>query len=162
MNDTSPAPGSLLITAFNGLVAGYDRVSGDTMWTFSVPGKSVPGARPRPTYAELHEGRVFVLSGGAEGTFTKSTFLAVHALDAGSGRLLWAQRVDAEQASTFAGGSMLVDQGQVIVSHLETLTAFDAGSGEPQWSRVSEHGNGGMYSPVLQVVVEGARGRLVT
>ncbi|WP_408891334.1 PQQ-binding-like beta-propeller repeat protein [Myxococcus faecalis] len=162
MNDTSPAPGSLLITAFNGLVAAYERASGDTVWTFALPGKSVPGVRPRPTYAELREGRVFVFSGGAEGTFTKRVFLEVHALDAGSGRLLWAQRVDSEQSSTFAGGTMLVEQGQVIVSHRETLTAFDADSGEPQWSRVSEHGGGGLHSPLLQLVVEGARGRLLT
>lgn len=57
----------LLVTAFNGLVAAYDRMNGSTAWTFPVLGKSVPGMRPRPTHVEVLDGRVFVFAGGPNG-----------------------------------------------------------------------------------------------
>lgn len=161
MNALPPAS-PLLIAAFHGLVVAYDRANGATVWTFTVPGKSVPGARPRPTHFEVHDGRVFVLTGGSEGTFKKSIYIEVHALDYLSGRLLWIQRVDCNPSTTFAGGAMLVEAGQVIVAHHDVLVAFAADSGQTQWTRSSEHGDGGVYMPLLQLGVHGARSRLLT
>ena len=157
-----PHSSALLITAFNGLVAAYDRASGGTAWTFSVPGKSIPGVRPRPTHVEIHDGRVFVFAGGSDGLLKKRVFLDVHALDHESGHPLWAQRVEAAHAPAFTSAVVLVDAGQVIVSYQEVLVAFAADTGQPQWTRSSEHGDGGVYSLQLQMGVPGGRGRLLT
>jgi|GEM_PF-6331735 len=157
-----PLPSDLLVTAFNGLVAAYDRTSGGTAWTFSAPGNSIPGVRPRPTHVEVHDGRVFVFAAGSDGVLKKRVFLDVHALDHESGRLLWTQRVAAEHAPDFTCAVGLVDAGQVIVSYHEVLVAFAAETGQPQWTRSSEHGDGGVYSLQLQMAVQGGRGRLLT
>ncbi|NVJ25043.1 PQQ-binding-like beta-propeller repeat protein [Myxococcus sp. AM011] len=157
-----PHPSALLVTAFNGLVVAYDRASGGTAWTFSVPGKSVPGVRPRPTHVEVHDGRVFVFAAGSDGVLKKRVFVDVHALDHESGRPLWTQRVAAAHAPDFTSAVVLVDAGQVIVSYHEVLVAFAADTGEPQWTRSSEHGDGGVYSLQLQLGVHGGRGRPLT
>ncbi|MCP3099799.1 PQQ-like beta-propeller repeat protein [Myxococcus sp. K15C18031901] len=159
---SSLPPSPLLVTAFNGLVAAYDRATGDTQWTFAVPGKSVPGVRARPTHVEVHDERVFVLVGGAEGTFTKNSFVELLALDYHAGRLLWTQRLESRPSPQFPGAQMLVEGGQVIVASFDVLAAFDADSGRVQWSRVSEHGDGGLHLPTLDMGVHGARSRPLT
>ncbi|GEL72437.1 PQQ-binding-like beta-propeller repeat protein [Myxococcus virescens] len=161
MNAPHP-PSPLLVTAFNGLVAAYDRMNGSTAWTFLVPGKSVPGMRPRPTHVEVRDGRVFVFAGGSDGVLKKRVFLDVHVLDYESGRPLWTQRVAPAHAPNFTSASVLVEDGQVIVAYQDVLVAFAADSGRPQWTRSSEHGDGGSYSLQLQMGIHGARARVVT
>ena len=150
-------PGPLLITAFNGVVAAYERATGATRWTFTVPGKSVPGVRPRPTHVAVHDERVLVFAGGSEGILKKNTFVEVHAIDYLEGHLLWTQRVEGHPTSQFTGAQLLVEGGQVIVAWSDTLAAFDAASGRVQWRRVSEHGDGGLYRAFLDMGVPGAR-----
>ncbi|GHG92828.1 PQQ-binding-like beta-propeller repeat protein [Comamonas sp. JC664] len=155
-------PSPLLVTAFNGRIFAYDRASGRTAWSFSVPGKSVPGVRPRPTHAEVHEGRVFVFAGGAEGSWTKRVFFEVHALDSASGHPLWSRRVDAGPVTNFSCATVLVEAGQVVISFEGVLAAFQADTGQPQFTRNSEHADGGIHAPHLQMCVQGARAQRVT
>ncbi|MBJ6764498.1 PQQ-binding-like beta-propeller repeat protein [Myxococcaceae bacterium JPH2] len=155
----APSPASpLLITAFNGLVVAHDRTDGTRQWTFTVPSQSVPGVRPRPTLAEVHDDGVFVLAGASEGSWKKRAFVEVYALDASSGRLRWAQRVEGSPTPVFAGGAMLVEGGQVIVAYNDVLVAFAAASGEVQWNQGNEHG-GSAHMPLIQMSTLGTRAR---
>ncbi|MBU8893987.1 PQQ-like beta-propeller repeat protein [Corallococcus sp. M34] len=136
----------------------HDRTDGARRWAFTVPSQSVPGARPRPTLAEVHDDAVFVLAGASEGTWTKRVFVEVYALDASSGRQRWAQRIEGSHIPVFAGASMLVEGGQVIVAYNDVLVALAAASGEPQWSQGNGHGDSA-HMPLIQLSVPGARAR---
>jgi outer membrane protein assembly factor BamB len=107
----------------------YEAETGKEVWAHQdavrfSEGLSGAGPRATPTW---HEGRIYAL--GAKGRLL--------ALEASSGKVLWAR----ETSETFPmwgyATSPLVTEGKVIVFAGGKLLAFDETSGSPLWSRES-------------------------
>ena len=123
-----------------------DLATGKTLWKCKAPGEAVgPMASSTPCVAD---GRVYAL-GSAN----------FHAVDAGSGKLLWSSPLPAKGP---ASSPMVVDG--VLVINAGTLAAFEAATGKPLWTQPKA--GGGNSSPVSwksgdkTVVIANGRGLL--
>ncbi len=141
------------------MVAAYRLSTGEPVWRHSNPVRfyeSNGGAGPRAT-PTLDQDRVF--AHGATGI--------VNALDARTGKLLWAHDSSADTGVPVPGwgfsSSPLVIDGKVIIAASGALIAYDAATGETRWVMKSR---GGSYSSphlltingLSQVVLMGGRG----
>ena len=112
------------------IVSSYLLATGEPVWRHADPVRfwdSHAGAGPRATPTVAGD-RLYTL--GGTGLLT--------ALDARTGRRLWARDVATEHDVTssgwgFAGSPLVVDQ-VVIVPAIGTLAAYDAETGAPRWA----------------------------
>ncbi len=131
-----------------------DPATGETVWRSSYPAPFQmmpatrvhgPGPKSTPAYAD---GRLFTL--GISGIVT--------AWDASDGSRLWQRPADAVEPLYHTGQSPLVDGDHVILhvggQDAGALTAFDAATGEAQWSW---DGDGPAYGSPVIAEVEGVR-----
>lgn len=131
-----------------------DPATGETVWRSSysarfqmMPATRVhgPGPKSTPAYAD---GRLFTL--GISGIVT--------AFDAADGRQLWQRPADPVEPLYHTGQSPLVDGDHVILhvggQDAGALTAFDAATGDVQWSW---DGDGPAYGSPVIAEVEGVR-----
>ncbi len=131
-----------------------DPATGETIWRSSysavfqmMPATRVhgPGPKSTPAYAD---GRLFSL--GISGIVT--------AFDAADGRQLWQRPADPVEPLYHTGQSPIVDGDRVILhvggQDAGALTAFDAATGEVQWSW---DGDGPAYGSPVVAEVEGVR-----
>ncbi len=131
-----------------------DPATGETVWRSSysarfqmMPATRVhgPGPKSTPAYAD---GRLFTL--GISGIVT--------AFDASDGRQLWQRPADPVEPLYHTGQSPLVDGDHVILhvggQDAGALTAFDAATGDVQWSW---DGDGPAYGSPVIAEVEGVR-----
>jgi len=119
------------------LVVAYHRDTGAVVWLFTDRARystPIAGTGPRAT-PTVESGRVFAL--GATGR--------LHALDLGSGELLWSRDLIAEHGGKLpswgAAGAPLVSDGRVIVNaggDGASLVAYEAASGDLVWQAGSE------------------------
>ena len=130
------------------LISSYLLATGEPVWRHADPVRfwdSHAGAGPRgtPTFAD---DRLYAL--GGTGLLT--------ALDARTGRRLWARDVAAEHDATSSGwgfaGSPLVVGQVVIVAAIGILAAYDADTGTPRWA-VPDRGDS--YSSPHLVTLDG-------
>ena len=125
------------------VVSSYLLATGEPVWRHADPVRfwdSHAGAGPRATPTVAGD-RLYTL--GGTGLLT--------ALDAQTGRRLWARDVATEHDVTssgwgFAGSPLVVDQ-VVIVAAIGTLAAYDAETGAPRW--VAPDGGDSYSSPHL-------------
>jgi len=142
MYRTGTNPHPLVVSAFNGKVAAYDRASGRTVWVWEGE-RPCKEAHVQPTHVVLTGTQVFVLTVVRDengGFLSRATVhVAVTALDDATGRVLWSQLVRREQTVYAFAATILVDGGQVMLSHGDLIMAMSAENGQVQWSRASEH-----------------------
>ena len=128
------------------LVSAYRLSTGDPVWRHQDAVRfyeSNGGAGPRAT-PTLSNGRLY--SHGATGI--------VNALDAATGRLIWSRNASTDTGATMPGwgftSSPLVVGDRVIVASSGRLVAYDAGTGDPRWTRATV--GGGYSSPHLATI----------
>ena len=130
------------------MVSSYLLATGETVWRHADPVRfwdSHAGAGPRGTPTVAGD-RLYAL--GGTGLLT--------ALDARTGRRLWARDVATEHDVTSSGwgfaGSPLVVGQVVIVAAIGTLAAYDAETGAPRWTAPD---GGDSYSSPHLVTLDG-------
>lgn len=102
--------------------------------------------------------RVFVVTAQLRdnGAFRgKAVYAQLTALDDRTGHPVWIQVLDRNQAPNTFSATVLVDGGQVVMFHGGGAIACSAGTGQIQWQRASEHGDGGYHVAALELAVEG-------
>jgi len=157
MYRTAPAPRPFVVSAFNGEVVAYDRASGRTVWRWQAPGL-FGHTHVQPTHVAMDGTRVFVLVAIRQdvGMFSTATAsVEIAALDDTTGRMLWTQSVNREQPMLGFAATFVVDAGQVVVTCADVILALSAESGQVQWSRPSEHGDGGALHVAAELAVSG-------
>ena len=130
------------------MVSSYVLATGEPVWRHAAPARfwdSHAGAGPRGTPTVAGD-RLYTL--GGTGLLT--------ALDAQTGRGLWARDVATEHDVTSSGwgfaASPLVVDGVVIVAAIGTLAAYDAETGTPRWAAPD---GGDSYSSPHLVTLDG-------
>ena len=158
-----PTPASLVVSAFDGKVAAYDRSSGQTAWVHEPTAGTERAFSFRPTHLAIDGDRVFVLTALRKkaGMLTETMVAEVTALDYLTGRPLWSRSIDRNQ-SPECPAAMLVDGDQVLVVHYDVLFSLSAESGKVLWSRLTEHGDGGPHLPAVEIALPNATSKLLT
>lgn len=138
MHPRTHAP-KILVTAGHGHIVARELVSGRVLWNATLPG----GAEPVEALPAFALTRVAVVGDrvvvfGLEQTRGHGVFadpVNVHvvlALDLATGALSW-RSVLYETTQLFAPGTLLVEDGVVVVSNAFTTAAYALTDGRPLW-----------------------------
>ena len=131
--------GSLALAAAGGTIEAYDRGTGRTAWVY--PQTPVEGG-VEPHYCTrcVVEGqRVVAVFIRINGGWTHYGAAEVVCIDYPTGRVLWQQALDVKMNLGPNVGActatVLVDSGQVLVSHANVVAAYALENGAMQWNR---------------------------
>jgi serine/threonine protein kinase/outer membrane protein assembly factor BamB len=131
--DNGLAAGDGLVAAVGTRLSGVDARNGRTRWTYPVD---------QGLYPHVASGHVFVCDGSG----------TLHAVHADTGRLAW-QRPDSDSSFGLQFGS-----GVLFHSSIDgTVSALDAATGEPVWSRRLGNGEGASFRQPNALRLAGGR-----
>lgn len=156
MYRNAPSPSPLLVTAADGIVVAHDRSSGQRVWRFEVEGRKENLAKV--TRCLVEQERVLALACRMRATGfmgSADSFAVLVCLDYASGRLVWRQEVGVGLNVGFYTSTMLVDSGQVFVSHGAALVAFSLETGAVLWKQPVEGAGEGPRTIGVTLALQG-------
>jgi outer membrane protein assembly factor BamB len=162
MYRSAPSPAPLVLSAFDGKVAAYDRTNGQTVWVHEPAAGTERSFSFRPTHLAVEGERAFVLTAMRKkaGMLSETMVAEVTALEYLTGRPIWSRSIDRNRGPG-CPATMLVEGDQVLVAHYDVLFALSAESGNVLWSRLTEHG-GGPHVPAVEIALPNATSKLLT
>ncbi|AKT39606.1 uncharacterized protein CMC5_037550 [Chondromyces crocatus] len=129
-----PSDAPLVLTAINGVVVAYDRLSGRQVWRFQA---TLQGVEHAPTLCVVEGQRVVSVSAKEVRTAMLSWTAAaeVNCLDYLTGGRLWTCDAVGEKGIGLYTATLLVSGGQVLVTQGTQLFAFSLLNGTLQWQQ---------------------------
>ena len=152
MYRTEPEPSSsFVVTAHRAIVTVLHRLTGAIVWQVAMD--AIHAGFTIPLRVVLAENVVLVLSSGplSGGFFANQTTQLVTAFDVASGQVCW--RVDVGKSLLGASGTMLLNQGQLLVATPATLTAISVQHGVVQWTKAMPDGDHENKIPIALAVL---------
>ncbi|AKT43591.1 PQQ-binding-like beta-propeller repeat protein [Chondromyces crocatus] len=149
-----PAQSPLVITALNGVLVAHDRMTGRPAWRFEATRTS---AHTSPTLCIVEGPRVVSVSCKLPHTKWKSPNAAseINCLDYLTGRLLWTRDVTTHENINVYSATLLVEGGQVLLTHGDRLFACALEDGALLWEQPLQGGMGEGHPKLSALAVPG-------
>jgi outer membrane protein assembly factor BamB len=152
MYRTSGEPPPLVIAVVGNVVNALDRRTGETVWTAATePSNATYRIAMRVAVGDNY---VVVFSAGSPTSMWSADVAPiVTALDFATGQVRW--RVELNRIAVNVGlveGTLMIDQDQVLVATMATLTALSLVDGRVQWSEALQGASGEGPRPIALAV----------